>query len=426
MSRDLLLHIFIVLFPLYIYQIFLFDRFFRKYSRWNRLFIGILGGVAASANMMLPMHLSGYLMWGFSNLSIIFVTLYGGYTAWIAAVVIEVGYRVFFAGANLNFTLLETAIISMGVFFFIRRFYYLNRMQKMLTALTFTCIAYAIELGRLYFLLGFQEFRHLLIDNAISIIILGVVQLACMGLAIFLVESMFETAIIRIKLQRSEKLNMIGELAASIAHEVRNPLTVVHGFLQLLKSSVPEDLQKHIALSLQELERTESILSDYLNFARPQVSLVEEYDLRDILKNTLMIMGSYALMKNVQMQEECETGIFVRGDRHKIEQAFMNLLKNSIEAGASKVVIRGYEKENHVMIDISDDGHGMTAETLNRLGEPFYSIKTSGTGLGLMVTFRLIEAMGGELKFRSEFGKGTDASIILPSAKQLKQFSKGR
>jgi signal transduction histidine kinase len=220
------------------------------------------------------------------------------------------------------------------------------------------------------------------------------------------------------ELQRSEKMEIISELAASVAHEVRNPLQVTRGFLQLLSEKSSGDEQRYLFMALSELDRAASIITDFLTFAKPEFEQISILNIQDECKHIESIMLPLCHLNGGRMIFEAEEGLWVRGNSSKFKQAFINIIKNSIESLGDEGTIQmtAYGKGNKVYIHIKDDGEGMDQGVLNRLGEPYFSNKTKGTGLGLMVTFRIIEAMLGEIRFMSKKGAGTESITILPLA----------
>lgn len=220
------------------------------------------------------------------------------------------------------------------------------------------------------------------------------------------------------ELQRSEKMEIISELAASVAHEVRNPLQVTRGFLQLLSEKSSGDEQRYLFMALSELDRAASIITDFLTFAKPEFEQISILNIQDECKHIESIMLPLCHLNGGRMILEAEEGLWVRGNSSKFKQAFINIIKNSIESLGDEGTIQmtAYGKGNKVYIHIKDDGEGMDQGVLNRLGEPYFSNKTKGTGLGLMVTFRIIEAMLGEIRFMSKKGAGTESITILPLA----------
>lgn len=227
------------------------------------------------------------------------------------------------------------------------------------------------------------------------------------------------------ELQRSEKMEMLSQLAASVAHEVRNPLQVTRGFLQLLgeRTAVSKD-KTYMLLAIDELDRASAIITDFLTFAKPEIDKTSLLNIEDELKQIEGILNPLAMMQGSVIQVESEADLHVRGNSSKLKQALINIIKNSLEAlsdnatGMIHIKAQHDPQFNEVMIWIQDNGEGMSEADLKRLGEPYYSRKTKGTGLGLMVTYRIIEAMNGRISFKSTLGSGTEATIYLPVEKK--------
>lgn len=222
------------------------------------------------------------------------------------------------------------------------------------------------------------------------------------------------------ELQRSEKMDIISELAASVAHEVRNPLQVTKGFLQLLEEKSEPKEKGYLNLALEELERASNIITDFLTFAKPELEQITLIDISREFKHIEGILLPLANFEGGTVEIDIPSGLLIRGNSSKFKQALINMIKNSIEALGDQGFIRiwAYTVNGEIQIHIHDNGQGMDAEEIMRLGEPYYSNKTKGTGLGLMVTFRIIEAMDGTITFTSEKGIGTVAIICFPAARE--------
>ncbi|OAB45958.1 sensor histidine kinase [Paenibacillus glacialis] len=220
------------------------------------------------------------------------------------------------------------------------------------------------------------------------------------------------------ELQRSEKMDIISELAASVAHEVRNPLQVTRGFLQLLEEKSQDKEKGYLQLALEELERASNIITDFLTFAKPGLEQITLLDISKEFKHIEGILLPLANFEGGTVYTNIPSGLMIHGNSSKFKQALINMIKNSIEALGDEGLIRiwAYHDGGEVVVHIHDNGQGMDAEEIMRLGEPYYSNKTRGTGLGLMVTFRIIESMDGSVTFESKKGVGTEAVIRFPSA----------
>jgi len=216
-------------------------------------------------------------------------------------------------------------------------------------------------------------------------------------------------------LRKTDKLGVVGRLAAGIAHEIRNPLTSIKGFLQLLSI---DSKNSYTDVILSELERIESIMNEFLTLAKPhQENDMKIQELNGVVDEVRSFMTPEALMNRVQIEPDYQMdGMMVNFESKQIKQVLINLIKNAIEAMPTGgiVALKTYELLGQAVIEITDEGAGIPKERLARLGEPFYSNKEKGTGLGLMVSFRIIQNHGGTIQFFSEVGKGTTVQIKLP------------
>jgi len=220
------------------------------------------------------------------------------------------------------------------------------------------------------------------------------------------------------QLSKSEKLSVVGELAAGVAHEIRNPLTSIRGHFQLMQQGIIEE--KFFEVILDELNRIEDIIYEFLNLAKPQEIQLRKNHLDKILKDVERILESEAHLQNVRIIHQMEPNMAtVLCDINQVKQVFINLIKNSIDAipNGGYVKIQAIKEGSNVLIKIIDNGVGISESRLKKLGEPFFSNKEKGTGLGLMLCFRIISQHKGTITFTSEEYKGTTVEIRLPLQK---------
>lgn len=214
-----------------------------------------------------------------------------------------------------------------------------------------------------------------------------------------------------------EKMEMVHHLSASISHEVRNGLTSTKGFLQLLREGETDSQkQQYIRIALDELDRTENIVRDFLTFAKPSPTFIKGVEMDRLIQHTLVLIEPLAKMHSIEIRKEINRSI-VMGDESLIQQTLLNILKNAIEAMPNGGVLEVCMISNDldVIITIKDTGVGMSAIQIERLGTPYYSTKgQKGTGLGMMVAFRVIKELNGKINVASEVGKGTTLTITLP------------
>jgi two-component system, sporulation sensor kinase A len=218
-------------------------------------------------------------------------------------------------------------------------------------------------------------------------------------------------------LQNSEKLSVAGQLAAGIAHEIRNPMTAIKGFMQLINSEY-KLRNEFFEIIESEIDRIELILSELLILAKPQAIKYDRKDVRVILNQVLTLLDTQAILNNIQFVEEFmpgETQVYCDGNQ--LKQVFINFIKNSMEAmpNGGKIAIEVHNSnDEEVVIRLIDQGCGISKEVLSRLGEPFYTTKEKGTGLGFMVSKKIIENHSGKITVQSQPNKGTEIEIRLP------------
>lgn len=224
------------------------------------------------------------------------------------------------------------------------------------------------------------------------------------------------------QLQQSERLKMVAHLTAAVAHEIRNPVTVVRGFLQFFKEdpSFPESTKNKFQLMIDELNTVEHITSQFLTLSKPNVDQrPEEVNVKDVVESVEGLIGSYAMLSDkhlhIQVEEDCL--IFI--NEIEFKQLLMNVIKNALEASDAGQSVAVMAKRDHEFIEIKvmDEGSGMSEDEVRSLGTPYYSLKSSGTGLGLMICFNIVEKYDGKIRYSSAKGHGTTVTIQFPAAK---------
>ncbi len=236
------------------------------------------------------------------------------------------------------------------------------------------------------------------------------------GLVSYSIETIRQTFIMRQRLAKADKIEAVSHLSAAISHEIRNPLTTVKGFLQLLgEKDYPDEKKKEfIDIAVQELNRAEEVINDYLTFARPAFEKEEQIEVDKELNQVLNVLNPLANLNGVKIIKKYSPELVISGDRSKFKQAFINLIKNGLEAmpNGGELIVQTFLTGTVIHILVRDTGVGMTEEQIARLGEPYYTTKgQQGTGLGMMVTFSIIRAMRGKVEVKSQVGIGTTFHI---------------
>ncbi|RAP75346.1 ATP-binding protein [Paenibacillus montanisoli] len=216
---------------------------------------------------------------------------------------------------------------------------------------------------------------------------------------------------------QSEKLSVAGQMAAGIAHEIRNPLTSLIGFSKFLKAKINQ-YHEYFDIMLVELDRINSIVQEFMALAKPQANQFKRHDLKKIIQNVLTLLETQAILRNVEIVLHAEADeAELLCDENQLKQVFVNVLKNAIEAmpNAGMITINMKLLQPHgFTVEIVDEGVGIPEDQLPKLGGPFFTTKDSGTGLGLMICYRIIEGHHGKMDISSAPGKGTTVTIFLP------------
>ncbi|KMN43987.1 sporulation sensor histidine kinase KinB [Bacillus sp. LK2] len=417
--RDLMIQIAIIILPLFLYEAIRLNRYQEMLPKPNRYFIMFLSSVTLVLSMTYSICFGTVCGYNFHPIPIVSGFLYGGIVGLIPAIIF-VTYEWFLKGISW-FPIVEVIFLSIIPLFLSKKWSLFSRDKKLILAFMISSVYVLVSLVFSMFNVlletGFTPYVSHLYSRYIFA---SLIMVMTMVFQVYLTEYLNENALLRTEMQKSEKLNIVSELAASVAHEVRNPLTVVRGFIQLLESTEDVKNKEYMRLVLAELDRAEQIISDYLNLARPQIEKKEHICLSAQLIEMTTLMSSFAAMQGVYLQVEISESLYTIGDKTKLKQAIMNVVKNGIEAiqgNKGYLKVTAVQKDEMIVIRVKDSGVGMTKEQLARLGQPYYSLKEKGTGLGLMVTFSILQAHNGTLEYKSESGKGTEAIIILPAVR---------
>ncbi|MEF3301656.1 ATP-binding protein [Paenibacillus sp. GYB003] len=217
-------------------------------------------------------------------------------------------------------------------------------------------------------------------------------------------------------LRNSDRLAVTGQLAAGLAHEIRNPLTALKGFIQL-QQSAPTENKAYYPIMLNELERINFIVNEFLLLSKPKEASFRDTDIRTVLDHVVTLLDTEAIMNKVRLVTEEMANIPpIRCDENQMKQVFVNVLKNAIEAmpDGGEVRVRTETSKGSFIVRITDQGGGIPEELIPKIGQPFFTTKENGTGLGLMICHNIMETHGGRLSIESVMGSGTTVEIELP------------
>lgn len=218
-----------------------------------------------------------------------------------------------------------------------------------------------------------------------------------------------------------QKIDFVGTLAASTAHEIKNPLTGIKGLVQLLVEKHPEEQdQFYYSVIMKEIERINSIVSEFLILGKPMAQTLSLYDIRSIIAELRPIIESEARHFNIEVEWNIvKEPIMVHCTKDQLKQVILNIAKNGFEAMevGEKLRIRIHHENEWAKIIIIDNGHGLNEKDIGKVFDPFYTSKKEGTGLGLFVCKRIIESFNGTIEFSSKPLNGTTVTISLPLIK---------
>lgn len=220
------------------------------------------------------------------------------------------------------------------------------------------------------------------------------------------------------RLRTSEKMALLGQLAAGLAHELRNPLSAISGAVEILGGDVKptEENLRLVRMASQEVERLNLLVEDFLILTMPIQKLTTLVDLGRIVNDTVESFTKTIRRGNIEIINQVENGIYVQADSYRLKQAVWNLLLNSVDAMpiGGLIIIKSKTEENNVVMEISDEGKGIDENFISRIFEPFFTTKEVGTGLGLAIVQKVIEGYNGNINVVSSRGNGATFVITLP------------
>jgi two-component system cell cycle sensor histidine kinase/response regulator CckA len=226
----------------------------------------------------------------------------------------------------------------------------------------------------------------------------------------------------RKKVETSQRLAQLGEMMADMAHEIKNPLQVISGRAQILlmEESKKEDIREGLETICEQCDRTNDLIQRFLYFSKPSKGDFKEVDINESLDYVLHLIEHPYSLKNIKIRKEyMPLPPMVKIDEKRMHEVFLNLVNNSADAmpAGGTITVRTQKGGENLCIDIQDTGSGIEEENLKRVFDSFFTTKEKGTGLGLPLCYSIVKAHEGDLKFTSEVGKGTIATIHLPISK---------
>ncbi|MFV8827490.1 ATP-binding protein [Alkalihalobacterium sp. APHAB7] len=417
--EELLLNFLFIIVTIFFYQFFLVERLQQFKVSVQPLLIGVIFSIPAFFCMLFPFLIGNHLFFiDMRAVPLILSYLYGGLPAGIVTSILIILSRLFL---GINYGLFAFFIIECIIFItmiYLLPFYRKGSFkQRLIYGTIFSSIFAMIIVTSGLFLL------HIL-DSVDIAEIFHYYTLAILFItftiwgAIYFIENHQRHMILKSEMEGMEQMKLVSELAASIAHEIRNPMTVVRGFIQMFQSDEKVDPKNknYYDIMLKELDRAQFIITDYLSLAKPQKEQEETIYINQVASAAIEVITPFANLNSIFVDSKFQDEPVIYGNVGKLQQCLINMFKNAIEAmpnGGTLYVSTSVNKDTAV-IEITDTGIGMTKEELNRLGKPFYTTKSKGTGLGMMVCFSIISNMEGSILVDSNVGSGTTFQIVVP------------
>ena len=221
-------------------------------------------------------------------------------------------------------------------------------------------------------------------------------------------------------LRHAEKLSLIGEMSAMLAHEIRNPLGGIRGATEILMHDFTPEYKKYefFEIQLKEIDRLGNVVSDFLRMARQQPNKITSCPIHEELETVTTLVSGEAKKRQVKLVlQPPPVPVILKADSEKLRQAFLNIMINALQAtpsGGSVIISTKLYRTELCEIQFRDTGTGIDAETMERIFEPFFTTKTGGTGLGMAITKKIIESHGGTMAVESDVGRGTTITVRLP------------
>ncbi|WP_239585999.1 sensor histidine kinase [Bacillus mesophilus] len=389
--------------------------FDNKLNFYSHKIILLLSGISMVLCMTFPIRLELGAIYDLRYIPFIIASLYGGFKTAIPLYIILNVYRFIIGGEGVFLSFLFSTVILLLVPVWSKKFLtQLSDRRVIIAALASfgTMVLYLINLSMFY---GSLDKNYWLITaNVLTIHVTGTIVIT------ILIEKIIMNVKNRERYMESERLNLISELSASVSHEIRNPLTVTSGFLQLLNESktINKEEKQYITYSLEELKRAEKIVSDFLSFAKPQAENMVFSNLKEEIDYVNNVMKPYANYHQVDLECQFSNSLYIKYDQNQLRQCLINLYKNGIEAmkvNGGTLSIHVSEQKHEIKINIADNGIGMTEEEISRVGKPYYSTKEEGTGLGMVMVYTTVNKLKGKIEVKSEKEKGTSFTITIPA-----------
>lgn len=326
-------------------------------------------------------------------------------TSICGAIILIFSYRSIF-NFNIIYLILEYVIIILATIPYI-----LKKISKYHIAIIYTIL----NLITFWILIYTKQINTLEIEQIIRI---SLTFIGAVSIFMFMYDKCKEASKLFMSIKEIEESKQIKETLFKISHEIKNPLAVCKGYLDMYDYTNKEHNIKYVAIIKSEIEKTLVLLQDFLNLTKTNLKK-ELLDVNCLIEDCLDNIELLLTSNNIKVKKELlDDEIYINGDYNRLHQVFVNIIKNSVEAmeesEEKELIIKTTIISNYTLIEVKDTGKGIDKEVLEKIQEPFFTTKKNGTGLGVPLSIEIINAHGGKLEFKTQDNKGATVKITLP------------
>ncbi|MCI3918703.1 ATP-binding protein [Paenibacillus sp. TRM 82003] len=402
-----LVNLLILMLPVFLYQLSSFA-FFDRPLPLRRLFW--LAPISIVVCMSYPIALAGGMPMDLRQVYVLLGTLYGGWRVTLLLAATALGFQ-FLLWQGGYATSIGVAALPIALAFFLRKKFHAYGLAGRF-AVSGSLIA--LNSCMIFFFTGNGGGSH----SSVSLIEYIIFALFSTFLVQYFIHTTERNVIMKEQLLAADRLKIVSQIAASVSHEIRNPMAVIGGFVQLMsRQEVPRDKQlTYLAQIEEELDRSQSILNDYLALAKTGKADLQILRIDEEFAYVRNVITPYANMHNVEIRCEIHSNLPFLCDRNEFRQAMINLCKNAIEAmpDGGTLTMTASDAGRVLYLRLKDTGIGMDKKQIEQIGTPFYTNKAGGTGLGMIIVGHMLKTVGGKMTVVSEVGKGSTFTIAIP------------
>ncbi len=409
---DLLLNLSLFLVHLFLYDLLVFTKKIPRNRKLKILDFFLVSLLVLC--MFFPVKIGVHMTLDLRNIVYLIMIIYGGIAKGIILLVLSIPLQYLINQQGLTNTIFTVSIITPLTYYL-----YLKFMSNRKQVTKFVTIQ-AIFVGIIKLLFSFIENREIFFHSYFWFICVVIViyKLLATYVLLKIIYNIHERQKLRNQVFKSERIKTVGELAAAVAHEIRNPLTSSKGFIALtLEEELDEKSRKYLSIVASEIDSTLNTVDNFVKYAYPNFDVKKPVEISKLVMEVLDLIKGYALHKNIEFSyNQGDNSQVVEADRERLKECIIAILMNAVESmpHGGNIVIKTRSKDKYIHIEVQDQGIGMTKDQMENIGLPNYSLEQKGVGLTMAFCFQYINAIGGTIEYASTKGKGTLVNIRMP------------